>query len=366
MKWPLDGVKVVDLTQNVAGPFASSILADLGADVIKIEPPQGDATRTWGPPFWSGESPAFLALNRNKRGVRLDLKQSADKTRLASLLSDTDVLLVSGRPGAMQRLGLGFDTLHTHYPRLIYGEVTPFGQSGPLKDRPGYDPLMQAMVGIMSVNTVPGEEPSRVGVSIIDMGCAQWLAIGVLSALRARDLSGEGMRVTASLFDTAVGWMTYHLASYWASGISPRGWGSGTAMIVPYQAFPVSDGWLVIAAGNDRLFRELARVLDRPEWITDERYSTNAARVRNREPLIQSIAERTRTRTHWEWQVVLDAVGIPSAPVQTVEDVARSEQLKTSGIIQQLTHNRISDFRAVGLPLTMNGIRPAIRKPPPE
>lgn len=365
MNWPLEGIHVVDLSQNVAGPYAGVILAELGADVLKVEPPNGDATRSWGPPFWGGYGASYLALNRNKRGMRCDLKSPEGKAQILSELEGADVILVSGRPGAMERLGLGFDDLHRQFPRLIYAEVTPFGHAGPMQHDPGYDPLMQALTGIMSVNSRPGAEPSRVGVSLIDMGCAQWVALGVVSALRMRDISQEGCRVTGSLFETAIGWMTYHLTSYWASGLSPQGLGSGTSTIVPYQAYPTSDGWLVIGAGNDRLFGLLAQCLSQPDWATDERYATNASRVKHRDELNGRIEDLTRRDTTAVWERKFKRAGIPAAPVQQVADVAHSGQLEESGMIQSMIHSEIQDFKSVGLPLVINGERPPLRHLPP-
>ena len=366
MNWPLEGIRVVDLTQNVAGPYAGVILAELGAEVVKVEPPGGDATRQWGPPFWEGYGASYLALNRNKRGIRCDLKSPEGRDQLRGLLTGADVMLVSARPGSMDRLGFGWDALHQEYPRLIYAEVTAFGLAGPLKDEPGYDPLMQALTGVMSVNSRPGEEPSRVGVSVIDMGCAQWIAIGVLSALRMRDETGSGHRVTGSLFETAIAWMTYHLTSYWASGESPHGWGSGTASIVPYQAYPTSDGWLVIAAGNDRLFAILCEALGHPGWSVDKRFSTNAARVQHRHALNQLLGDVTITRGVEYWQSRLKEAGIPAAKVSRVGDVAHHAQLEEVGIIQSIPHPTIGDeFKSVGLPLVIDGHRPELRRVPP-
>lgn len=366
VNWPLEGIQVLDLTQNVAGPYAGVILAELGADVIKVEPPSGDATRQWGPPFWGGYGASYLALNRNKRGMRCDLKTDQGQEEMRKQLAKVDVILVSARPGVMERLGLGWDELHRIFPRLIYAEITAFGNAGPMKSEPGYDPLMQALTGVMSVNSRPGEEPSRVGVSVIDMGCAQWVAIGVLSALRMRDSTGEGCRVTGSLFETATAWMTYHLTSYWASGESPHGWGSGTASIAPYQAYPTSDGWLVIAAGNNRLFDILSENLGHAEWPNDQRFATNEDRVANRSVLNQRISSVTETQTTGYWEKRLKRAGLPVAQVSTVADVAHSAQLEEVGLVQSLAHPSIGvDFKSVGLPLLLNGERPPLRRVPP-
>ncbi|WP_303799307.1 CaiB/BaiF CoA-transferase family protein [Alicyclobacillus macrosporangiidus] len=356
---------VVDMTQNVAGPYAAMVLADLGANVTKLEPPAGDPTTTWGPPFWNGHSATYLALNRNKRRETVDVKLEEGRRRVFNLLEDADVLLVSNRPAALQRAGLDYERLHELFPRLIYAEITAFGHHGPRRSDPGYDPLMQAMGGIMSVTGHPGDEPVRVGTSIVDMGTGMWVAMGVMAALRMRERTGRGHRVTGALFETAVAWMTYHITSYWASGDVPHGWGSGTAMIAPYEAFPALDGWIVMAAGNDKLFEQLCRVLGRGDWIDSPEYRTNADRVRNRARLREEISQITRQATVAEWEVRLREAGIPGAPVADVAEVLQNPQLLSGDLIQAMGTASIPNFRSVGLPLTFDGRRPPLRTPPP-
>jgi crotonobetainyl-CoA:carnitine CoA-transferase CaiB-like acyl-CoA transferase len=363
--WPLEGVKVVDLTQNVAGPYAAMILAELGAEVTKVEPPSGDATRSWGPPFWNGHSPTYLALNRNKTLVSLDLKKSDEQQELFQLITEADVLLVSNRPAALKRLQLDYEAVAKRFPKIIYAEITAFGHAGPRQMDPGYDPLMQAMGGIMSVTGHPGDEPIRVGTSIIDMGTGMWVAMGVLSGLRLREQTGQGHRVTGALFETAIGWMAYHLPAYWASGEIPHGWGSGTAMIAPYEAYPTKDAWIVIAAGNDKLFRDLSEVLNHPEWGTDERFQNNAARVANRANLREEICAVTSTEASEYWLQRLGSAGIPVAPVANVAQLMENPQLRASDLIQEAFHPDISDFKSVGLPLCIDGMRPPLRISPP-
>ncbi|WP_134702961.1 CaiB/BaiF CoA-transferase family protein [Ammoniphilus sp. YIM 78166] len=363
--WPLEGIRVVDLTQNVAGPYAGMILADFGASVTKVEPPGGDATRSWGPPFWENASPTFLAMNRNKSQKYIDIKTQEGKKELDELLTEADVLLVSSRPGAMERLGLDYECLAEKYPRLIYGEVTAFGNHGPRRMEPGYDPLMQAMGGIMSVTGHEGQAPVRVGTSIIDMTTGMWLAIGVFGALHLRQQTGKGQRITSSLYETSIAWMSYHIPSYWGTGESPQRWGSGPAMIMPYEAFPTKDKWLVIAAGNDGLFQKLCSVLGHDEWITDPRFMNNAERVRNRNELRSLICEMTQKEDSAYWISKLGERGIPSAPVLNVEEMMKEPQLEASGIIQSISHPQIPDFKSVALPIRMNDERPPLRIPPP-
>lgn len=363
--WPLEGIKVLDMTQNVAGPYASMILAEFGADVTKVEPPGGDATRSWGSPFWEGLSPVYLSINRNKKGVTIDIKTKEGKQKILEMLKTTDVVLVSSRPGAMERLGLDYNRVKEINPRIIYGEVTAFGNHGPRCTEPGYDPLMQAMAGLMSVTGHQGQDPVRSGTSIIDMSTGMWLATGVMGALQLREKTGHGHRVTSSLYETAVSWMSYHLAGYWACGQPSNKWGSGNAMICPYEAFPTKDKFVIIAAGNDQLFEKLCVLLDHEEWVTDPRFDTNANRVDHRDELCSLISNITKTRSSEYWISQLKEIGIPAAPVLDVAEMSKEPQLEASGIIQTIEHPILSEFKSVGLPVVINGQRPPLRMPPP-
>jgi crotonobetainyl-CoA:carnitine CoA-transferase CaiB-like acyl-CoA transferase len=362
---PLDKVHVVDCTQNVAGPYAAMILAELGATVTRVEPPAGDATRSWGPPFWNGNSPTYMALNRNKTKLTVDLKTRNGIEKVLLLLGKADVFMVSSRPGSMKRLGLDFDSLLKKFPKLIYAELTAFGTKGPRANDPGYDPLMQAMGGIMSITGSPGLEPIRVGVSIVDKTTGLWTALGVLSALRLRDQTGHGHKVNTSLYETAISWMDIHFGVYWASGVPPTGWGSGASMIAPYEAFPSSDGWIIIAAGNDKLFQKLGEALNHSEWAEDSRFKTNPERVKNRVELRRIISEITKKRTSNEIEKILKKFDIPSAPVLNLAQVNEEPQLRELGIVQSIDHPSIPDFRSIGLPLSIDNERPPLRIPPP-
>jgi crotonobetainyl-CoA:carnitine CoA-transferase CaiB-like acyl-CoA transferase len=361
---PLSKVRVVDLTQNVAGPYAGMILAELGATVIKVEPPQGDATRAWGPPFWEGRSPTYLAINRNKGLVNLDLKTEQGMKGLAKLLDGAHVVLSSARPGVMERMGLGYRSMSRRYPKIIYGEITPFGAAGPRAQDPGYDPLMQALTGIMSVTGHPGDPPIRVGVSVIDMTAGLWLAVGVLAALNMRGASAKGHKVSVSLYETGLAWMSYHFASFWASGVQPRAWGSGVAMIAPYEGFRTSDGWVVIAAGNDGLFGNMSNAFGHPEWTKDGRFRTNADRVENRLELSRLIGEVTRSMTAAELEALLTRHGVPSAPVKDVAKALKDPQVDALKMVQTLPGSPISGFKSVGVPFTIDGVRPPLRAVP--
>lgn len=363
---PLRAVRVLDLTRNVAGPFASMILAELGADVVKVEHPEsGDDARQWGPPFWGGESPTFLALNRNKRSLTLDLHAPEAARIMERLVAGCDVLVESFRPGVLDRLGYGYEWASARNPRLIYCSITPFGERGPLRDRPGYDPLMQACGGLMSVTGEPDRPPVRSGTSLVDMGTGMWTAVAILAALARRGTSGRGQRIVTSLYETALMWMTYHLTAYWANGTSPQRVGSGTPMIAPYEAFATLDGYLVIAAGNDRLFGLLCEVLGHAEWAGDARFRRNEDRVRNREALHGEIEAVTRGWTTDQLAAALDRAGVPASPIRTTAEVASDSQALALGIFQTAPHPSIPAFLSVGLPMLFDGERPPLRRCPP-
>jgi len=357
---PLSGTTVVEFCHSVAGPYATSILADLGANVIKVENPgKGDYARDWGPPFAHGTATLFHVLNHNKRGLALDLRDGVTVDKLkAYILEHADVVIQNMRPGAIDKLGLGAEALRAEKPALIYCDLGAYGRSGPLKNHPGYDPLMQAYGGIMSVTGVEGGEPVRVGTSIADMGSGMWAAMGILAALNRRHVTGEGCHVTTSLFETAVGWMTAHIGGYLASGDLRRRMGSGVAEIVPHQAFETADGHVMVAAGNDNLFRTLAKLLERTDLSADPRFATNSKRVENRHTLIPMLQEIFHRKPTAEWLTRLEAAGIPAAPIQSVDQVVAAEQTKALGILQK---DPKLDLTLVGLPLEFDGVRPPYR-----
>ena len=360
---PLDGITVIELGHSVAAPYACEVLGDLGADVIKIEKADGDDARSWAPPYWGTMSATFQSLNRNKRSVVVNLKDRAERDRLRRLIVErADVVVSNLRPGSAADFGLDGDTLRRAKPALIYCNIGAFGAKGPLNNRPGYDPLMQAFGGLMSVTGEPAQRPVRVGTSIIDMAAGMWAVIGVLAALLAQRDAGRGSTVDTSLYETALGWMCYHAANFQASGELPRQQGSGAAMIVPYRGYASKDGFIVIAAGNDKLFASLARVLGHPEWIDDPRFRSNPDRVRNQNVLYRWIEELIPGRTNREWAAILDEAGVPNAPMQTIAEVLDHPQTKALGMLQASPQGDITLF---GLPLSFDGARPAFRRPPP-
>ena len=366
MALPLDGIVVADLTQNVAGPFCTQILGDMGADIIKIERPErGDDARAWAPPWWDDESATFMSMNRNKRSLALDLKRDGGLEVLRRLISRADVFVQSLRAGVVAEMGLDFAGARALNPRLVYCSITAFGTRGPLRDLPGYDPLMQAYGGLMSVNGHPGMEPARLGTSVIDMGTGMWGALGIVAALRERDATGRAVEVTTALFETALTWISHQAAAHFATGEIPQPQGSGTAMIAPYQAFPTADGYAMIAAASDALFARLADALGAPALARDERFRDNPARVRHRAALVDELSARTREKKTAEIIELLRARGVPCAPILTVDAVLAEPQTRESGMVMSTPHPRHADYRSIGFPLQWNGRRPGVRRVPP-
>jgi len=363
---PLADMKVVDVTTSIAGPYCAEILAALGAEVVKVERPDtGDDGRAWGPPFWNGESAMFLSVNAGKRSLAVSLAEERGREVVLRLAAGADVFLQSLRPGLAGRLGLGPDLLRARNPRLVYCSFGAYGNQGPLSQEPGYDALMQAAGGLISMTGEPGRSGVRVGSSLIDMGTGIWAALGIVAALLERERTGEGTVVDTSLYETALGYIGYHLVGYFADGTVPTGQGTTFPMVAPYQVFPTRDGELMIAAGNDRLFALLCDVAELPELVSDGRFRTNPDRVRNREELVALLSARLRERSTTEWRELLTAAGVPAAPVADVADVAVAEQTVALGMLQRVAHPSIPDLRLVAVPLSFDGQRAAHRSPPP-
>jgi crotonobetainyl-CoA:carnitine CoA-transferase CaiB-like acyl-CoA transferase len=360
---PLSGVTVIEIGHSVAAPYAGMILGELGAEVIKIENPKGgEACRGWGPPFTGGTATAFHAFNRAKRGITVDLTDPAQVERLRGLIGErADVLIHNLKFGTLDRYGLSAAALTADKPSLVYCNIGAFGSTGPLRDRPGYDPMMQAYGGLMSLLGEDGRPPVRVTVSIIDMATAMWAVIGILAALQERARTGRGVVIDTSLYETTIAWMTLPISAYLADGELPRRYGSGVGPIVPYQAFAAADGHLMVAAGNDNLFRRLCSAIGRPGLAEDPRFRTNADRVGNRAPLIAILSDLFATEPIAVWTARLDRAGIPNSPIQTLDQVIADPQIAALGIIQQL-----SAISLVGLPLSFDGVRPPFAKTAPR
>lgn len=360
---PLTGIRVVELGQNLAGPVAAEILAHLGADVVKIERPEGDDARRWGPPFWKGVSPGFLAVNANKRAITVDLKDPQAAAWLADFIGGADVLVQNLRPGSLDELGLGPAALMARYPRLVYCSVSAFGSTGPLALKPGYEPMVQAFSGLMMMNGDEGGPPTRIGTSILDYGSGMWAAIGALAGLVNRRETGRGCLVDASLFETGLAWLKGHAASFAVSGVVPERHRTGSHRVVPFQGFETKTGPIIVAAGNDRLFAKLAGVLGHPEWASDPRFAGNAARVAHKPELLAQIAAILLTRSKGEWIDRLEAAGVPCAPINSLPDVLAQPQTAALGMLQPVPGEELS---LVGLPLSFDGVRPGIRLAPPQ
>jgi len=363
----LAGLTVVDLTQNVAGPYCTQILGDFGARVIKIERPDGgDDARAWMPPAVGHHSSTFLALNRNKDSVCIDLDTDTGRRIVCELAATADIFIHSMKPGSAERRGLGWDALSAINPALVYCAISAFGSVGPLRALPGYDPLMQAFTGVMSTTGSEGEDPVRVGVSLIDMGTGMWAAIGILGALLARTSSGVGANVEASLLDTGVGWMSVFVSNFVASGVIPKKLGSAMAMTAPYELFPAADGMVFIAAGNDRLFARVCEGLGAPALSSDPRFITNPDRVRNRADLRAELSALVCTKPAAEIIAVLRAVGAPCSELNSVADMLEHEQVAAVEIVRPLPVADHTDHRVVALPVKIDGQRGARFDQPPE
>ena len=355
---PLTGITVVEIGHSVAAPYTGLILAGLGAEVIKVENPDGgDTARGWGPPFFEGDAPHFVAFNRNKQSITVDLRDSTQRDALRRLIIErADAVICNLRAGSAEELGVGPVALCQEKPALIYCEIGAYGSVGPMASKPGYDPLMQACGGMMSITGENVDRPPiRVGVSIIDMGAGLWGAIGVISALFERLRTGVGGLIETSLFETALAWTATPVARQIMSGKPQLPQGSGAAGIVPYQAFQTRDGWLVIGAGNDNLFAKLATAIGESQIAKDPRFKTNGDRVRNQAELLPVIERRAAAYSRSELAAILDANGVPNAPVQTIEQVVKDPQTRALGIIQSGPEGA---FPTVGLPLRFDGERP--------
>jgi crotonobetainyl-CoA:carnitine CoA-transferase CaiB-like acyl-CoA transferase len=354
---PLQGVKVIEIGQALAGPLAGVILADMGADVIKVEKPDGgDDSRGWGPPFDGDTALYFHSQNRSKRSVTLDIKNPADLERLNHLLADADILIQNLRPGVVEAAGIGPEAMLARHGRLIYCSIWAFGYTGPLRMKPGFDPLLQAFGGMMSVTGQADGPPTFCGASINDKATGLFCVIGALAALRQRDITGKGCLVDTSLLETATFWVEGQMNHYLQDGTVARRHGTAATVITPYQLFDTADAPFCLAAGNDRLWARCTVVLGHPEWATDPRYATGRQRNAHRPELVGLIAAVLRTRTRADWLAAFDAAGVPVAPVNDIGELARSEQLGAVKLLQTLPDNGLT---MVGLPISFDRQRPA-------
>ena len=364
---PLQGLRVLDLSRVLAGPYATMTLADLGADVIKVEHPErGDDTRHWGPPFAGGQSAYFLSINRNKRSVGVDLKTEEGLGRVRRLAADADVVIENWKRGALEGMGLGYGALKEANPRLVYCSITGFGP-GPDEDRPGYDFLVQARAGIMGITGFPEPdgEPTKVGVAIADIVCGLHAATGILAALRRRSETGEGCRIEVPLFESTLSWLANRGQEFLVSGEDKGRLGNGHPTIVPYQTFEASDRQIAVAVGNDAQFGRLCEAMGLPELAGDERYATNPDRVANREELVAALQARFSGRTADEWVGKIRDAGVPCGPVNALSDVFEDEHVLGSGVLREVEHPAAGLLKMLASPVLVDGERLPIRRPPP-
>ena len=365
MNLPLEGVKVLDLSRVLAGPYATMVLADLGADVVKVEHPErGDDTRHWGPPFAGGESAYFLSVNRNKRSAGVDLKDTEGLEKVKRLATNADVVIENMRRGALEKLGLGYEALKELNPGIVYCSITGFGP-GPDEDRPGYDFLIQARGGIMGITGFPDGEPTKVGVAIADMVCGLQAAMAVLAALHRRSATGEGARIEVPLFESQLSWLANRAQEYLVSGEDVGRLGNAHPSIVPYQTFDASDKKLALAVGNDAQFKNLCQAVGRPELAGDERFAENPDRVANREELVTILEEEFRKKTADEWVEEIREAGVPCGPVNPLTDVFSDDQVLGSGMLRDVKHPAAGKLEMLASPILVDGERLPIRRPPP-
>ena len=362
---PLQGIRVLDLSRVLAGPYCTMVLGDLGAEVIKVEPPEGDETRAWGPPFAEGESAYYLCVNRNKRDIVINLKTDEGKKILRDLALQSDVLVENFRPGMLEKFGLDFATLSQLNPKLIYCSITGFGQTGPMRDKPGYDFMIQALGGLMSITGEPEGEPMKTGVAVVDLFAGQNAVIAILAALQARTLTGRGQQLDIALFDSQLSWLANVASNYLISGKLPKRHGNAHPNIVPYQSFQASDGWFAIAVGNDRQFVRLCEVIGELELANDERFAKNSARVQNRDVLIGLLKSIFVARGVNEWLSALDEAEIPCGPINTFEQVFSMPQVQEREMLVKMDHPTIGEIPLVGSPLKFSDTPVQYRLHPP-
>jgi len=370
---PLEGVRVVDLTRALAGPYGTMMLGDLGADVIKVEQPgRGDESRGWGPPFvgepygpFPGESAYFIAANRNKRSVTVNLKSPQGQEVVRRLAAVSDALVENFRTGVLDEMGLGYEDLHRLNPRLVYCSISGYGRTGPYAERPGYDFIIQAEGGMMGITGPEEGPPYRVGVPIVDITAGMFAATGILAALRARDLTGEGQLVDISLLDTQVALLANVASNYLVGGAPPRRLGNAHPNIAPYEAFRARDRWFALAAANERQWGVLCDTIGQPDLKDDARFATNMARVANRPALLKVLNEAFATRDAGEWLAALQEAGLPCGPINTVPDAFAHPQAAARDLVLETEHPTAGTVRLTGFPYKLSHTPASVRRPPP-
>lgn len=361
----LEGIRVLDVSRVLTGPYCSMMLADLGAEVIKIERPgRGDDTRAWGPPFLGGESAYFLSINRNKRSVTVDLKSPEGRRIVLELAARSDVFLENFAPGVADRLGIGYEAIHAANPRIVYCSISGFGQDGPYRDHPAYDIILQGMGGLQAITGEADRPPVRIGVAVADIAGGMFAAFAIAAALAHRARAAEGEHIDVSLMDCQLAWLTYMAANYFATGVDPERAGSRHPTIVPYQAFPTQDGYLNVAVGNDEIFRRFCTALGRPDLAHDPRFATNPARVEHRDELEPLLEGLFVAHTTSEWMALLDEHDVPAGPVYRVSDIARDAQVLARKSLLELRHAKAGTLQQFRPPFRCEHERDAHTPPP--
>lgn len=364
---PLEGVRVIDLSKILAGPYATMSLADLGAEVIKVEHPDGgDPTRAWGPPMVGVDATYFHAANHGKKSVTIDLKSDRGQAQVFDLLADADVLVENFRPGSSLQTIFDYQELSAKFPHLVILHISAYGDHGPMRDEPGYDMVAQARGGLMSLTGEPGGPPMKAGFAMGDLGAGLFGIIGIVSALFERSRTGKGQYLTTSLYEGQLALHVNWATNYFADGKRPQALGSGHPNLVPYQAYPAADDYFVIAIGNDSLWQKLCTVLDRPDLGGDERISANAGRLEHREHVNAELSRSLRTQTVDHWCTLFSAAGIPAAPIKHLDEVYADPQTEALGMVQTVDHPTAGPMRQVAFPVNFNGTRPPVRSAPPE
>ena len=366
MPGPLTGLTIVDLTRVLSGPYCTMLLADMGARVIKIEQPgRGDDTRAWGPPFVGSESAYFLSINRNKESVTLDLKSAEGRRILDQLITRADVLVENFRPGAMARLGLDYSSLAQQHPRLVFCSISGFGQDGPRRDHAGYDAVIQAEGGLMSVTGDADGRPYRVGVAVTDMVAGLLAAQGIGLALFARERTGRGQQVDISMLDGVISLLSYHASIYLTTGAESRRVGNRHATIAPYDTFQAGDGELFLAVGNDDQFHRFCRAAGLQQLLTDERFASNPLRVTNEATLKEIVAPVIRARARTDWIHDLAAAGVPCGAVRSVPEALSDPQVSARRMIEAVEHAVLGSIKVLGTPIKLSDTSAAVRTAPP-
>jgi formyl-CoA transferase/CoA:oxalate CoA-transferase len=363
---PLKGIRVLDLSRVLAGPYCSMILGDLGAEIIKVEiPGRGDDTRGY-PPFHEGESAYFMSINRNKKSITLNLKEPEAREIVYSLIDQCDVVIENFRPGVTSRLGVDYETLKEINPNVIYASISSFGQTGPYAQLPGYDLIIQGMGGLMGITGEEDRAPVKIGVAITDIGAGMWATIAILAALKSRMGNGTGQYIDVSMMDGSVAWMTYMAGSYFATGRLPQKLGSAHSSIVPYQAFNTKNGrFVLIAAGNDRLFKTLCEGMGLEEVAEDPRFETNRERVENRDELIPLLQGEFMKRTRDEWIALLRPLGFPCGPVYDMAEIFSDPQVLHRDMLVEMEHTKIGEIKQIGSAMNFSEAPCQLKYPPP-